>query len=62
MDILSCVHGVSLHCLSLAGLICKTVSMYLHIDGTLITNEHTSYSTLTYTTESIIFFGWQEGT
>jgi len=63
MDILSCFHGVSLYCLSL-GLICKTESLYLHIHGTLITNEHISYSTLTYITESIIIFfcGWQEGT
>jgi len=60
MDI-NCFHGVSLYCLSL-GLSCKTDSLYLHIHGTLITNEHTSYSTLTYITESTIFFcGWQEG-
>jgi len=56
MAILSCFHGVSLHCLSLAGLICNTVSLYMHIHGTLITNEHTSYSTRTYITESIIIF------
>jgi len=56
MDILSCFQSVSLYCLSLAGLICKTASPYLHVHGTLITNEHTSHRTLTYITESIIFF------